>query len=175
MWRLEVKQADCLLQFQKEAEKFFHFCLCLLSFLSFPIPYKGSSTKVRVWSTWSENTLENYLGCLHVGDWRIGFINSTQFFLQHWNHCFFSLRSHVKCSLCSRTVLMKNMYLYPKVPLTLAKYLHWHMELETRLSEQTVQVSCLWLPPECILSEWNNCEARTIQIVLSFLFIASCI
>lgn len=35
MWGLEIKQADCLLQFQKEAEKFFHFCL---SYLFCPFP-----------------------------------------------------------------------------------------------------------------------------------------
>lgn len=40
MWGLEIKQADCLLEFQKEAEKFFHFCS------SFPFSYKDQALKL---------------------------------------------------------------------------------------------------------------------------------
>lgn len=45
MWGLEIKQADCLLKFQKEAEKFSHFYLPLVSLLSFAISYKNQILK----------------------------------------------------------------------------------------------------------------------------------
>lgn len=55
-------ECDCLLQFQKEVEKFFN--LCLFSDIS-PVHshlLHGSGSKVRVWATWSESTLEDYMG-----------------------------------------------------------------------------------------------------------------
>lgn len=36
-----------------------------------------------------------------------------------------------------------------------------------------VQVYHPWLTPECMLNDWNNQEAYTIEIVLSFLLIAT--